>query len=95
MKTVIFYSTKHGSVEKCIEKLKKEITGEVAVINLKKEKSTPRLDSYDMVIVAGSVYAGKIQREVKEFCIKNSSKLEEKKSAYFICASNIEKSSCF
>jgi menaquinone-dependent protoporphyrinogen oxidase len=92
MKTAIFYSTKYGSVEKCIEILKKEISGEIEIINLKKRKSYPKIDGYDRVIVAGSVYAGRIQKEVKEFCLKNSNELECKNSSYFICASNIEKS---
>lgn len=84
MKTLIIYGTKYGSVEKCSEMLKNKLNGEVTVVNIKKDK-LPSMNSFDNVIIGGSIYAGNIQKEIKEFCLKNIVELKEKKLGLFIC----------
>ncbi|MDF2524300.1 MAG: flavodoxin, partial [Clostridiales bacterium] len=52
--------------------------------NLKNGK-VPQLSKYDKVIIGGSVYVGKVQKEVREFCSNNLALLKEKKVGLFTC----------
>jgi menaquinone-dependent protoporphyrinogen oxidase len=84
MKTLIAYASKYGCTEKCAHLLEKDLNGDVTMLNLKKN-SSPNLDSYDTIIIGGSIYISKIQKEVTEFCNKYLSELKEKNIGLFIC----------
>lgn len=84
MKTLIVYTTKHGSTEKCVDKLKNRITEQVDVLNLKKSaKIDP--NNYEIIIIGGSIHAGQIQKRVKRFCLNHLNLLTDKKIGLFIC----------
>ena len=83
MKTIIIYSTKYGSVEKAALKLKEHLKGDVEVCNV---KNNPGFIDYDVVILGGSIYAGRVQSVLKKYIHNNLSKLKEKKIGLFICA---------
>ena len=85
MNTLIVYSTKYGCTEKCASILSKKLMGKVELCNLK-IGSIPNLAEYDKVIIGGSIYIGKIQKEVSEFCSRNLDVLKDKKIGLFICA---------
>ncbi|MFT8315355.1 MAG: flavodoxin domain-containing protein [Clostridium sp.] len=84
MKTLIIYATKHGFAEKCSKLLKDKLSGEVATVNIKKD-TMPNISSFDKIIIGGSVYMGKIQKEITEFCTENFDTLKEKKLGLFVC----------
>ena len=84
MKTLIVYSSKHGCTEKCTDLLAKELKDKPDILNLRDNKNID-LSMYDKVIIGGSIYIGKIQKEVFEFCSKNLEKLKEKEIGLFIC----------
>lgn len=84
MKTLIVYGTKHGTAEKCSEILKSKLQGEVVSVNIKK-KNVPDIGSFDKVVIGGSIYAGQIQKEIKQFVVENIEVLKNKKLAFFIC----------
>lgn len=90
MNTIIAYSTKYGCTEKCVMLLSKKLTGIVELYNLGDKKDID-LSQYDKVIIGGSIYAGKIRKEVSEFCSKNINALKEKKIGLFVCGMLIEK----
>ena len=89
MKTVIIYATKHGFAKKCSEKLSEKLNGQVELCNLKENKPV-ELPQYDKVIIGGSIYMGQIQKEVREFCLKNQDELNKKKLGLFICCMSEE-----
>lgn len=89
MKSIIIYTTKYGSVEKAAERLKSKMDGEVHLVNIMKEKS-PALNEYDCVILGGSIYAGKVQKELTEYISQNVPLLLEKRVGLFICAGQPE-----
>lgn len=89
MKTLIIYASKHGSAETCSKLLKGKLTGEVNVVNIKKD-TIPDLASFDKIIIGGSIYVGKIQKEISSFCSKNLNELKKKKLGLFICCMNKE-----
>jgi menaquinone-dependent protoporphyrinogen oxidase len=84
MKTLIAYASKYGCTEKCAHLLEKDLNGDVTMLNLKKN-SSPNLDSYDTIIIGGSIYISKIQKEVTEFCNKYLNELKQKNIGLFIC----------
>ncbi len=84
MNTLIAYGTKHGCTEKCATELSKELDGNVEIINLKNNNKID-LNKYDSVIIGGSVYIGKIQKEVTEFINSNLNELLKKQIGLFIC----------
>lgn len=84
MKTLIVYGSKHGATEKCSKALKNKLHGEVIIVNIKKG-IIPDLKSFDSIVIGGSIYAGRIQKEIKEFCFKNVNILKNKKLGLFVC----------
>jgi menaquinone-dependent protoporphyrinogen oxidase len=84
MKTLIVYGSKHGATEKCSKILKDKLHGEVVIINIKKE-IIQDMDSFDNIVIGGSIYAGRIQKEIREFCFKNDNTLKNKKIGFFVC----------
>lgn len=84
MNTLVVYASKYGFTEKCVELLSKELIGEVDIINLK-EVSDIDISKYKKIIIGGSIYIGKIRKEVTEFCSKNLDELKEKRIGLFIC----------
>ena len=84
MNTLIVYASKYGCTEKCAELLSKELNGEVDIINLKRIRDID-ISKYEKIIIGGSIYIGKIQKEVTVFCLKNLDKLMEKRIGLFIC----------
>ncbi|NLY38245.1 MAG: hypothetical protein GX044_02975 [Firmicutes bacterium] len=65
METLIAYSTRYGCVEKCAKMLAEKLDGKVTLVNLLKMRVDPA--PYERVIVGGSIYIGKIQKEVRDF----------------------------
>ncbi|QUH27056.1 flavodoxin domain-containing protein [Serpentinicella alkaliphila] len=85
MKTLIVYSTKYGCTEKCAKKLSEKLKGSIDLVNLKEGKKID-ISLYDKVIIGGSIYIGKIQNEVVNFCKDNLQKLISKKIGLFVCS---------
>lgn len=84
MKTLILYATKYGSAEKCVQMLKSYMPGEVDVVNAKKTRAVDPTP-YDQVIIGGSVYVGKVQKEITDFCQQYMDELLQKKVGLFVC----------
>lgn len=83
MKIAIVYATKYGCTKKCAEILKSYLYGEVSIHSAKADKIN--LSQYDAVFIGGSVYMGKIQKEITHFCKRNLKQLLHKKIGLFAC----------
>jgi len=84
MRTLIAFATTHGCSEKCAFTLQDLIDGEVDLHNMK-AKERFDLNTYDSIIIGGSIHAGKIQRRVKVFCEKHTKILKTKKIGLYLC----------
>lgn len=84
MSTLVIYSSKYGCTEKCAKLLANKLKDNVDLINL---KSNMNIDfpKYSKIIIGGSIYMGKIQKEVTEFCSKYLNTLKDKSLGLFIC----------
>lgn len=75
--------------KKCAEILQEKLNGEVDIIDIRKDIKLD-LNNYDKVIIGGSIYMGKIQKEIKEVCENYCDNLKEKKLGLYICCMNEE-----
>lgn len=89
MKSIIVFTSKYGCTEKAADLLKSRMGGEVEIINLRLAKE-PSLKEYDTVILGGSIYYGKIQKEMTDFVNKVKPQLAGKRVGLFICAGSKE-----
>lgn len=87
MNTLVIYASKHGTAERCAAELSEKLTEKTYLCNLKDGK-IPELLQYERIIIGGSIYAGRIQKEVSEFCINNINELMDKKLGFYICCMN-------
>lgn len=84
MKTLVLYATTYGFTKECVEDLSKELNGEVIVVDVMKEE-VPTLESFDQVVIGGSVYIGQLQKKLKLVCTEQLSNLMNKRLALFLC----------
>ncbi len=89
MKTLIIYASKHGSAEKAANKLYQYLGDEKEIVNIQ-ENSKPFLENFDTVIIGGSIYGGKIQKEIQKFIEDNLETLLSKRIGLYLCC-GIEK----
>lgn len=85
MKTIIIYTSKYGCAEKAAYLLKNLLGEGTEVVNLMHAKE-PTLERYDTVILGGSIYYGKIQKQMTAFASKYQNELGKKRVGLFICA---------
>jgi menaquinone-dependent protoporphyrinogen oxidase len=88
MKNLIVYATTYGTVEKCADILQSGLKGDTLKINVndKERMETIGFETFDTVIIGGSVRAGKIQSRLLDFCKKNITELQKKNLGIFICS---------
>ena len=84
MRILVTYATGYGCTEQCAKKLANQMDGDTVLHNLKDGKRGD-LDSFDTIIIGGSIRAGRVQRRVKQFCDKHSKLLTSKKLGLFLC----------
>lgn len=82
MKKIIVYATKTGTTQKCAEMISKRLN-DVKIIDLSNE--TPDISSFDIIVVAGSVRMGLLNKRTRKFIKENKALLKDKKTFYFIC----------
>jgi menaquinone-dependent protoporphyrinogen oxidase len=82
---VIVYMSKHGTTEKVAKMIKEAYSIEpLTLINLKTIRN-PFISKCDLIIIGGSIHAGKIQKRVTRFCRKNEKLLLTKEIGLYLC----------
>lgn len=84
MKTLIVYASKHGCAKRAAEKVGEALGNNTDVLDV---GNVTRIDleDYEKVIIGGSIRAGKIQGQIRNFTQKFMNQLLEKKIGLFIC----------
>lgn len=91
MKTLIIYSSKHGSTEKVAALIAEKLEeNEVSLINLKFQSKID-IQLFDRIIIGGSIHMGQIQKAIKDFINNQLQELLQKQLGLFICCMNEEK----
>ncbi|MEK4042435.1 flavodoxin domain-containing protein [Paenibacillus sp. FSL H8-0048] len=81
---LIVFASKYGCTEKAALLLQARLDG-AGLVNLKSGK-LPDLTGYDTVILGGSIYYGKIRKEMAAFTAQHKQELLTKRLGLFICA---------
>jgi menaquinone-dependent protoporphyrinogen oxidase len=84
MKTAVIYTSHHGTTRKVAGMLSNLSQTEVTLFDLKEAKRIA-FDTFDQVIIGGSIHAGQIQKRVKKFCEENTDTLLSKPLGLFLC----------
>jgi menaquinone-dependent protoporphyrinogen oxidase len=87
MKVLIAYRTRYGTTAACAKRLAERIGAETAVLDLARDRdrAVAAAATADVVLIGGSIYGGKIQREVPAFCERQREPLLERPVGLFIC----------
>ncbi len=84
MKVLIAYRSKYGATETCAHALAERIKAETALADLR-IRHTPDVHAFDVVLIGGSIYGGRIQREVTSFCERRGELLLQRRTGLFLC----------
>lgn len=84
MRALIAYCTKYGTTASCARQLAEKFGGDVTVVDLANARALD-VQAYDLVLIGGSIHAGKIQRRVVSFCERNRPTLLARKVGVFLC----------
>lgn len=88
MKTLIAFGSKTGTAKKCAQMLRGKLGfGDIVDLSL----PMPSIDSYDLVIIGGSIRMGKLNKYTDNFVKANKEKLKNKRTAFFICCGDESK----
>lgn len=85
MQRLIIYATKYGSTAEVARRLKQRSKDQTDVVNVMTD-SIPPLTSYDTVILGGSIYMGKVQKQLTRYIDRHLPELLTKKIGLFLCA---------
>ena len=84
MSVLIVYRSKYGCTERCCGELARQIGGGPVIVNLASRR-IPDIRGFDVVLIGGSIYGGKVQREVTSFCERSEKDLRNVSAGLFIC----------
>ena len=85
MKKALVYSTLTGTVKKCADIIAEKIE-DIELINIKKQKGNTA--DYDMIIIGGAYYMGKLPAKLRKYIKSNKEALLKKPYAIFISCSS-------
>jgi menaquinone-dependent protoporphyrinogen oxidase len=84
LKILIAYRTKYGTAAACARTLLEKIGGDTVLADLADARDV-NVREYDVVLVGGSIYGGKVQRTVVSFCERNRVALLQRKVGIYLC----------
>lgn len=82
MKTIILYATKYGASREIARRIAEKLP-DTSLCDLKRD-TVPPLSQYGCVIIGGSLYAGMLRKEAKNFAAQHASELSGKKLGLFL-----------
>lgn len=85
MRVLIAYRSKYGTTAACARILGQRIRAEAVVVDLTRQP-WPDAHEFDVVLIGGSIYGAKIQREVTTFCHRQREELLSRKVGLFLCS---------
>ena len=86
MKTLIVYASKYGCTADCANFLEKKLSGDITLVDINKAPKTLDVNDYDTIIIGGSVYIGRVSKNLRAFCESNLDALLKKNIGIFLCS---------
>jgi len=94
MKTVIFYISKHGTTEKVARRIADKLNlGKTELVNLKNENLQIDIETFDRIIIGGSIHMASVHKKIKKFCELNNNIFLKKTLGLFLCCMETGKKS--
>jgi menaquinone-dependent protoporphyrinogen oxidase len=84
MKVLIAFRSRYGTTRSCAHQLARLIGQSASPVELSR-RGRLEVASFDLVLIGGSIYGGRIQREVTSFCARERETLLRKKVGLFLC----------
>jgi len=84
VKVLIVYRTRYGATSSCARRLSERLRAQSVVVDLATSRP-PSAKEFDAVLIGGSIYGGKVQREVPSFCEREQRALQERPVGLFLC----------
>jgi menaquinone-dependent protoporphyrinogen oxidase len=85
MRVLIAYRSKYGTTASCARLLGARIRAEAVIVDLARQP-WPDVREFDVVLIGGSIYGAKIQREVSTFCDRQREELLSRSVGLFLCS---------
>ena len=86
MKILIVYTSKYGCTSDCANSLKKKLPGNITLADITKVPMQVDINDYDTIIIGGSVYIGRVSKNLRAFCERNLDDLLKKNIGVFLCS---------
>lgn len=85
-KTLFVYATRHGFTQSCVDWMMQHCSGDCQSLNLTKSPSISanELESYENILVGGSIHVGDVQKQVKQFIGEHQNLLSKRKVGLFL-----------
>jgi menaquinone-dependent protoporphyrinogen oxidase len=84
VRVLIAYRSRYGTAEECAGELRRRIHAATELADLRTAHRI-EVSGFDAVIVGGSIYGGRIQRQVTDFCEGQREELEARPVALYLC----------
>ncbi len=84
MSVLIVFRSRYGATARCARILSERIRSRTTVVDLGAVRR-PGVTDFDVVLVGGSIYGGKVQRDVPAFCERNREALLGRSVGLFLC----------
>ena len=84
MKVLIAYRSRYGATAACARRLSERLSAESVLADLAGPRP-PSVREFDAVLIGGSIYGGKVQREVSSFCEREQRALLDRPVGLFLC----------
>lgn len=81
LKTLIIYDSRYGCAEKCAQMIGSKLNN-AEVVHVK--NAPEDIGFYDIIIIGGSIYMGRIQSRIRKFCKRHLKVLNKKTIGLFI-----------
>ena len=86
MKILAVYTTKTGTVERCLDELGKNLPrADIVRANITSQACEYSIADFDVIVIGSSIRMGKIHKNIKKYIEENMASLKKKKVALFLC----------
>ena len=86
MKILAVYTTKTGTVERCLDELKKNLPrADIVRANITSRACEYDIADFDVILIGSSIRMGKIHKNIKKYIEDNKAGLLQHKVALFLC----------
>ena len=85
MKVLIVYRSRYGATESCARRIASLLGPDVVLRDLRERVPPLSPDEFETILIGGSIYGGRIQKEIVSFCEREQDRLAKVRAGLFVC----------